>query len=219
MPHNLCPAVLRASDPLSILSWLFTPLFQAIFMTMALLYNITGDIGIAIILLTLLMRILLVPIFRAQIVNQRRTQTLQPELRAIQLKYKGNRGKISEEQMRLYRERGINPASGCLPAFLSLVLLIPMYQVISEGLSAPDISSMLQVFGTPVITVQCQSPGDPTVPCIDPIVPWLDLDASRRPRAAWMRTFPKCCSWSSRASSASASWPRSRRCSSSSRPA
>ena len=43
-------------------------------------------------------------------------------------KYKGNRAKISEEQMRLYKERGVNPASGCLPALLQLFLLLPMYR-------------------------------------------------------------------------------------------
>ena len=66
-------------------------------------------------LLTLIIRFLLVPLFRKQIVSQRRMQMLQPELKAIQVKYKGNRAKISEEQMKLYRDRGVNPASGCLP--------------------------------------------------------------------------------------------------------
>lgn len=174
LAHNLCPAVLSAADPLSIFAWIFTPIFQAIFMVLAFLYNLVGDIGIAIIALTLLLRIVLVPVFRAQIVSQRRMQSLQPELRAIQTKYKGNRSKVSEEQMRLYRERGVNPASGCLPGLLQLVLLIPMYQVISQGLAAPNISSMLQIFGNPVLGVACQDPGNPGVPCIQPTIPWLD---------------------------------------------
>ncbi|MDQ3493414.1 MAG: YidC/Oxa1 family membrane protein insertase [Chloroflexota bacterium] len=174
LPNNLCPAVLNGADPLSLLAWIFTPIFQAIFMLMALLYNIFRDIGLAIIVLTILLRVLLIPVFRKQIVSQRRTQMLQPELRAIQAKYKGNRAKISEEQMRLYRERGINPAAGCLPALLQLVLLIPMYQVISQGLAAPDISSMLQIAGNPVLSVTCQDPGNTTIPCVDPTIPWLD---------------------------------------------
>ncbi len=174
LAHNLCPAVLNGAAPLRLIAWIFTPIFQAIFMLMALLYNVFGDIGIAIIVLTILLRLLLVPVFRKQIVSQRRMQILQPELRAIQLKYKGNRTKISEEQMRLYRERGINPAAGCLPALLQLVLLIPMYQVISQGLAAPDISSMLQIAGNPLLSVACQDPGNAAVPCIDPTIPWLD---------------------------------------------
>lgn len=177
-PHNLCPAVPKGTDPLSIIAWIFTPLFQIIFMTLALFYSLIGDIGIAIVLVTIVIRLLLYPFFKRQIVSQRRMQMLQPEIKSIQAKYKGNRGKISEETMKLYKERGINPVAGCLPAIITLVPLSAMYQVFSQGLSAPDISSMLQVFGNPVITVHCQQPGNPNVPCINPIVPWLfNLDA------------------------------------------
>jgi YidC/Oxa1 family membrane protein insertase len=171
-PPNLCPAQ-PGADPLSLLAWIFTPIFQAIFLGLAFLYSVTGDIGIAIILLTIIIRILLIPVFRAQIVSQRRMQMLQPELRAIQQKYKGDRARISAEQMQLYKERGVNPASGCLPSLLQLVLLLPMYQVFSLGLTAPDISSMLSPFGITVVNVTCQSTTDLSAPCIDPDIPWL----------------------------------------------
>ena len=137
----------HGADPLALIAWVFTPIFQVIFLGLAFFYSITGDIGIAIILLTIVIRILLIPVFRAQIVSQRRMQMLQPELRAIQAKYKGDRARISEEQMQLYKDRGVNPASGCLPALLQMVLLMPMYQVFSQGLNAPNISSMLSLFG------------------------------------------------------------------------
>lgn len=173
-PHpNLCPAQINGSDPTSIIAWAFTPIFQALFMGLAFFYNITRDIGIAIIALTIVIRLLLVPVFRAQIVSQRRMQLLQPELRAIQAKYKGNRAKISEEQMKLYKERGVNPASGCLPALLQMLLLVPMYQVFSQGLNAPNISSMLSIAGNQVLTVTCYDPSNPLAPCINPAVPWL----------------------------------------------
>jgi len=172
-PHpNLCPAQ-PGADPISLVAWVFTPIFQVIFLGLAFIYSFTNDIGISIILLTILIRILLIPVFRAQIVSQRRMQMLQPDLRAIQTKYKGNRAKISEEQMKLYRERGVNPASGCLPAGLQLVLLLPMYQVFSQGLSAPDISSMLTVGGVTVVHITCETPAIPTDPCINPDIPWL----------------------------------------------
>lgn len=174
LPHNLCPAVPSGSDPIAIVAWVFTPVFQAIFVALALFYKLVGDIGVAIILVTILIRLLLVPLFRAQITSQRRMQMLQPELKAITTKYKGNRAKISEEQMKLYKERGYNPASGCLPVILQLPLLLAMYQVFSQGLSAPNISSMLQVFGNPLFSVTCQQGGtNPAIPCINPIIPWL----------------------------------------------
>jgi YidC/Oxa1 family membrane protein insertase len=173
-PHpNLCPAQINGSDPTSILAWAFTPIFQALFMGLVFFYNLFQDIGLAIVALTIAIRLLLVPLFRKQIVSQRRMQMIQPEMKAIQAKYKGNRAKISEEQMKLYKERGVNPASGCLPAVLQMLLLLPMYQVFSQGLSAPNISSMLSVFGQPVMSVQCYMPSDPLAPCIDPAVPWL----------------------------------------------
>ena len=172
-PPNLCPAQPAGADPLALLAWVFTPIFQVIFLGLAFFYSITGDIGIAIILLTILIRILLIPVFRAQIVSQRRMQMLQPELRAIQTKYKGDRARISAEQMQLYKDRGVNPASGCLPSLLQLVLLMPMYQVFSQGLTAPDISSMLSPFGITLVNVTCQSTTDLSAPCINPDIPWL----------------------------------------------
>ena len=178
-PLPLCPAQ-PSANPVDLLAWLFTPIFQALFLGLASFYKLTGDIGIAIVLLTLVIKTLLVPLFRRQIVSQRRMQLIQPEIRTIQQKYKGNRTRIGEETMRLYKERGINPAAGCLPALLQLFLLIPIYQVVSQGLSAPDISAMLQVFGQPLIDIACQSPGNIDVPCIDPTVHWLgNLDAHR----------------------------------------
>jgi YidC/Oxa1 family membrane protein insertase len=169
--HNLCPAQ-PGSDPFALLSWIFTPIFQTLFLGLVFFYKLTGDIGLAIIALTIVIRLLLVPVFRRQIVSQRRMQLLQPELRALQQKYRGDRQRVSQEQMNLYKERGVNPASGCLPAVLTMFLLIPMYSVFSQGLTAPDISSMLQVFGSQVMDVACQAPGT-NQPCIDPTVHWL----------------------------------------------
>jgi hypothetical protein len=93
-PPNLCPAQPNGLDPISLLAWAFTPVFQTLFMGLAALYNLFGDVGTAIVVLTIIIRLLLVPLFRKQIVSQRRMQMLQPELRAIQIKYKGNRAKV-----------------------------------------------------------------------------------------------------------------------------
>jgi len=182
---NLCPAV-PGADPVSTIAWIFTPLFQAIFMLLAAAYNVTamigdalgtnrlGDIGIAIIVVTLIIRVLLIPIFRRQIVSSRRMVALQPEMKALQAKYKGDRAKLATEQQRLYKERGVSPASGCLPAVLTLFLLGPMYYVFTAGLQAPNITSMLTVFGVQVIDVTCQTAAATGyASCIDPYIPWL----------------------------------------------
>jgi YidC/Oxa1 family membrane protein insertase len=175
-PHQLCPAE-PSGNPGDLLAVLFNPIFQTLFLGLAAGYQLFGDIGIAIIVLTLVIKTVLIPLTRQQIVSQRRMQMIQPEIKALQTKYKGNRTKVNEETMRLYRERGVNPASGCLPSFLQLFLLIPIYSVISTGLAAPDISSALQIFGFPVLQgLTCHAPGT-LQPCIDPIIGWLGLDA------------------------------------------
>jgi YidC/Oxa1 family membrane protein insertase len=180
---NLCPAV-PGSDFGSTLAWAFTPIFQAIFLGLVLIYNLVGDIGVAIILVTVAIRLLLVPMFRRQIVSTRRMQAVQPELKALQARYKSDKQRLQQEQMRFYKERGVNPLAGCLPSLLQLFLLMPMYSVFSSGLSAPDISSMLHILGFQVIDAAqvCQAAINPGVdPCLNPHIAWLGgLDASQK---------------------------------------
>ncbi len=174
--HALCPAQ-PSGNPGDLLAVLFNPIFQTLFLGLAAGYQLFGDIGIAIIVLTLLIKTILIPLTRQQIVSQRRMQTIQPEIKAVQVKFKGNRTKINEETMRLYKERGINPASGCLPSLLQLFLLIPIYSVINTGLGAPDIQSALQFLGVPVLQgLTCHALGT-LQPCINPYIAWLGLDA------------------------------------------
>ena len=163
------------TDPISLLSWLFTPIFQAFFILLVVLDKLTGNIAIAIIGMTIIIRIILIPIFRRQTVSTRRTQMLAPEVKEIQRRFKGDRLKQQEAQRQLYAERGINPASGCLPAILQIFLLIPMYQVFSQGLQNFNPQAMLELFGFRIVDLQCQAApvvnavGHVLNPCLDPI--------------------------------------------------
>ena len=160
------------ADPMSTLAWLFTPIFWVLFNILVFFDTVTSNIAIAIVLLTLTIRLVLVPIYRRQLVSQKQLQLVQPELREVMRRYKGDRQKQMQAQQEFYKERGVHPASGCLPLVLSLFLLLPMYQVISQGLTNYDPSGMsiipLQCDPAPVIeTVN----GQPVVtnPCLDPI--------------------------------------------------
>jgi YidC/Oxa1 family membrane protein insertase len=172
VPTPLEPAK-PGGDPISLVSWLFTPVFQALFILLVLLDDLTGNIAIAIVLMTLVIRALLIPLFRTQTVSQRRMQLVQPELKEIQRRYKGDRAKISEAQMALYKERGVNPAAGCLPLVLQFILLIPMYSVIRDGLTNYDPTAMVTVFGHELPILHCQNlvNGVPTPPqpCLDAV--------------------------------------------------
>ncbi|HEX6399316.1 MAG TPA: YidC/Oxa1 family membrane protein insertase [Actinomycetota bacterium] len=108
----------------------FQALLDAIGWLLAWVYDQVGSFGIAIIILTIVFRIVLLPLGIKQIKAMQATQALQPKVKEIQRKYKGNRQKIQEEQMKLYQEYGVNPFGGCLPVLLQFPILIAMYSVI-----------------------------------------------------------------------------------------
>ena len=151
----LAPAVLHA-DPFSLLAWLFTPIFQFFFIMLVLLDKATGNIAVAIVLMTILIKIVLIPVFRRQLVSTKRMQLIGPEVKELQRRYKGDRVKIQQATAQLYKERGVSPA-GCLPAFGQMLLLIPLYSVFSQGLQNYDPQAMLQVFGFKLIDLGCQA--------------------------------------------------------------
>ena len=175
VPTPLHPAPLGA-DPFSLLAWAFTPIFQVSFIILAFFYKVTGDVGIAIILLTVVIRIPLIPLFRRQTVSMRATQLLAPQVKEIQRRYKGDRQKIFEETQALYRGHGISQFSGCLPLLLQMPLLFVMYQVIREGLTSFDVTQMLTIAGTKIIPLDCPpltTINNQVQPCINTTVAWL----------------------------------------------
>ena len=187
-PLVVSPAPIKA-DPVSLLAALFNPIFQAFLLLLVGLHVFTGlDVGIAIILTTLIVRTAMVPLMRRQMVSMRRMQAIAPEAKAIQQKFKGDRVKIQQATMALYKERGISQA-GCLVALVPLFLLLPMYQVVREGLLATDLTESLKVFGVQLVPLTCPSPPEAIVnaagvitsykPCIDSVIPWLgNIDAA-----------------------------------------
>jgi hypothetical protein len=133
------------SNPIDLMAWLFTPVFWLLFNALVVLDQLFGNIAIAIAVLTLLMRAVLIVPFRRQIVSQRRMQLIQPEMRELQKRYKGDRAKLMAAQQQFYKERGVSPTSGCLPLVLQFILLIPMYSVISQGLTNYDPQAMTPI--------------------------------------------------------------------------
>ena len=113
----------------------FTPpwdvFFLPLFNLLIGLYNILfSDFALAIIVFTIVIRTLVAPLFVQQIRSQKEMQRMQPLVREVQRKHKGNRQKISEETMALYREHGVNQFGGCLPTLLQLPILFALYQAI-----------------------------------------------------------------------------------------
>jgi YidC/Oxa1 family membrane protein insertase len=97
---------------------------------LARLYDLIPNYGVAIILLTLAIRVLLLPLGLKQIRSMQAMQAIQPQIKQLQQKYKGDKQKLNEEMMKLYKERGVNPLAGCLPMLLQFPILIALYAVL-----------------------------------------------------------------------------------------
>ncbi len=97
-------------------------------------YAVVKSYGFAIVLLTLAVRVLLLPLSIKQTRSMREMQRIQPEVKKLQAKNKGNRQKMNEELMALYKEHGVNPFGGCGPLVLQMPVLFGLFYVIRQPL-------------------------------------------------------------------------------------
>ena len=107
-------------------------IYQPLYNILVYLYNVIpgGDFGVAIIAITILLRALLIPVYKKQIQSQKQLQILQPKIKEIQQRHKNDKEKQTKELMELYKTHKTNPFSGCLPLVIQLVFLIAIYQVL-----------------------------------------------------------------------------------------
>jgi len=99
---------------------------------LAAFYALIPSYGLAIILMTLVTRIILLPLSIKSTRSMREMQVIQPEIKRLQKKYKGDRQKLNPEMMALYKEHGVNPFGGCLPLLLQMPVFIALFQVIQK---------------------------------------------------------------------------------------
>ena len=155
------PALVRAID-FGWLSVLIVPLHRSL----KWIFGFVGNWGWAIILLTIVINLLIFPLRHKSVVSMRKMQELQPEMKAIQERYAHlkttdpDKQKMNQEVMSLYRDRGVNPASGCLPMLLTMPILFAFYRLLSMAIEirgAPfllwitDLSMHDPLYITPVI--------------------------------------------------------------------
>jgi YidC/Oxa1 family membrane protein insertase len=135
--------LLRAVDPelvrainFGIFAFLAVPLLDAL----TWIHGYIGNWGWSIILLTIIINLVVFPLRQKSVVSMRKMQMLQPQLKAIQDRYAGMkvtdpaRQKMNTEIMNLYREKGVNPASGCVPMLLQMPLLFAFYSMLSQAI-------------------------------------------------------------------------------------
>jgi YidC/Oxa1 family membrane protein insertase len=101
------------------------------------IYSVLGNFGIAIIIFTLLIRLITHPLTASQMKSTKAMQEMQTskEFLEIQKKYKGEKEKLSQAQMKLYQEKGINPLGSCFPTLIQFPIIIGLYQAIIRALA------------------------------------------------------------------------------------
>lgn len=121
-------------------------------------FHIPGPLGFAIILLTLVIRLILYPLMAAQLKSAKKMASLKPHLDALSAKHKDDKQKLQQAQMALYKEHGVNPAAGCLPSLIQLPVLIALYsvfnQVLANGNLAKVIADINTVVYSPIMRIQ-----------------------------------------------------------------
>ena len=140
--------------------WFFF-LTKPIFQVLHFMNQMIGNMGWAIISLTVLIKALLFPLAYKSYVSMARMKELQPEMEKLKERFGDDRQKLQQEMMKLYKEKKANPAAGCLPILLQIPIFFSLYKVIFvtielrhapffgwiKDLSAPDPSSILNLFG------------------------------------------------------------------------
>jgi len=108
--------------------------YQPILNLLAFLYNNTADLGVAIILLTVVIKLALWPLSQKAIKSQTELQAIQPKIEELKKKYADNKAELGQATMNLYKEHKINPLSSCLPLLIQLPFLFAVFRVLRSGL-------------------------------------------------------------------------------------
>lgn len=145
---------------------IFAPISVFFLKALRWIYGHAGNYGVAIILLTLGIRILLFPLMHTSTVSMRKMAKVQPKVKEIQAKFKKKktdpqaRAKMNQEMMALYKQEGVNPMAGCLPLLVQLPLLWALYQLFLKAIELrhepfiwwiTDLSAKDPLYVTPIL--------------------------------------------------------------------
>ncbi|MDV3257954.1 MAG: membrane protein insertase YidC [Sphingomonas sp.] len=137
--------------------WFMRPIFNLL----NWLFGVLGNFGLAIIALTVIVRLILFPVADKQFRSMAGMRRVQPKMKALQERYKDDKPRLQQEMLKLYQEEKINPAAGCLPILLQIPIFYALYKVLMvsvemrhqpfylwiKDLSAPDPLTPVNLFG------------------------------------------------------------------------
>lgn len=108
------------------------PIVDILFEVLLYFYELTGNYGVAIIILTIIVKIITFPLTHKQLQSTKAIQEIQPEVKKLQEKYKDDKEKLNEETMKLWKENKVNPLAGCLPLIVQFPVLIAMFRLLQD---------------------------------------------------------------------------------------
>ena len=138
----------------------FTIVAKPLLWFIRLTHNVTGNYGIDIILISILIKIIFIPLTQISMKSMKEMQKVQPEMKRLREQYKNDKTKLQQEMMLLYKRRKINPMSGCLPMLIQIPVFIALYNALQYSIDmrhAPfwlwivDLSAKDPLYITPLI--------------------------------------------------------------------
>lgn len=125
--------------------------YQPILNLLVFLYNILPghDIGLAIIVMTVIIKLILLPLSKQSIKSQKSLQTLQPKIDELKKKYADNKEEQGRAMMQLYKQEKVNPFSSCLPLLIQLPFFWAVFRVFSDGLSGKSLDLVYSFISRP----------------------------------------------------------------------
>ena len=129
---------------------------------LSLIYNFVQNYGWAVIIFTIITKLIILPLSVKQQKSMSKMQSVKPLLDYVQQKYKDDPNRLNQETMKIYKEFGISPAGGCLPLLIQFPIIIGLYQVINRPLSfilhlpQDAVSNLMKMYGADVKNVSSQ---------------------------------------------------------------
>ena len=157
----------RAVDFAGYLGYFLTLIAKPLFYVLDIIYSAVGNFGIAIMLLTVLVKIVFFPLANKSYRSMNKMKKLAPQMQELKTRFGEDKARLQQEMMALYKREKVNPAAGCLPILVQIPVFIALYQVLYvtiemrhapffgwiKDLSAPDPTTVFNLFGLLPYTV------------------------------------------------------------------
>ena len=129
-------------------------------MLLSFIYNTIAfrNYGLSLVFFTIIVKLALLPLTIKQMKSTQKTQEIQPELQKLQLRYKNDKEKLSQEMSKLYQEKGVSPFGGCLPLLIQFPILIALFSVVRKPLTYM-FGWTKELLGNTIIKIMSVSPG------------------------------------------------------------